>query len=426
MKRMYFGIMAIIVICSLCACNNTGEKTQVASGGSGRVQEEGKDVVAINMPDESKVSGRLSTASEKYVYSVYGEDFDGDLCIYQYDYDGNSIKEFENSEMQAGDSDEILYVRKDEIIYLQTFGDYLENRREVIWCIPLKNVGEKSEKPDYKNMKKIMILEAGENVDYFSFYASEKLLAGFFAGEYKEIDRSSGKERKISQNKGQKYYNFSYPFINNAQDGDICSSLGSDLIEDGYVLLTTDYTESKGTLYLHKIGTSTMEKVAEDVYPAQRLISGNGKFFYWGITSMPRDSWTIFDGIWMLDIKTGQQKQLVSKGELQKMTKIRSAGEMFLDANDRLYFEVSKEDLCSYDRVFFSLSPDDPSDLQKEEKITEKLADCQYIKTYFGDTLYFEDGDGEYEEDIYTYDLKSGKIKKLKNWNPFAEVGYMC
>jgi len=425
MKKMYFGIMAIIVICSLCACNSTIEKTQVASGGSVRVQQAEKDVAAINMPDERTVFGRLSPASEKYVYSIDEWGLDDDLCICQYDYDGNPIKNFKSG-IQMGEFDEILYVGKDEIIYLQTSDDFFEDGENVIWSIPLKNAGKKSEKPDYKNMKKIMILEAGENVDVFSFYATEKLLAGFFGGEYKEIDRSSGRERKFSQNKGQKYYNFSYHFINNAQDGDICNSLGSDLIEDGYVLLTTDYTESKGTLYLHKIGTSGMEKVAEDVYPAQRLISGNGKFFYWGITSMPRASWTIFDGIWMIDIKTGQQKQLVSKEELQKMTKVSSAGEMFLDANGRLYFEVSNEDLCCYNREFFSLSPDDPSDLQKEEKMTEKLADCQYIKTYFGNTLYFEDGDGEDEEDIYTYDMKSGKIKKLKHWSPFAEVEYIC
>ncbi len=426
MKKMYFGIMAIIVICSLCACNNTVEETQVASGGSIRLQQAEKDGVAINMPDESTVSGRLSPASEKYVYSIDEWSWGDDLCIYQYDYDGNLIKKFKAG-IKMGESDEILYVGKDEIIYLQTPDDYFEDGENVIWSIPLKNVGKKSEKPDYKKMKKIMILEAGENMNVFCFHASEKLLAGFFAGEYKEIDRSSGKERKISQNEKQKYYNFSYPFIlNNVEDGEICNSLGSDLIEDGYVLLTTDYTESKGTLYLHKIGTSIMEKVAEDVYPAQRLISGNGKFLYWGITSMPRDSETIFDGIWMFDIKTGQQKQLVSKGELQKMTKVTSAGEMFLDANGRLYFEVSKEDLCCCNRELFSLSTDAPNDLQKEEKMTEKLANCQYIKTYFGDTLYFEDGDGEYEEDIYTYDLKSGKIKKLKNWCPFAEVGYIC
>ena len=97
-----------------------------------------------------------------------------------------------------------------------------------------------------------------------------------------------------------------------------------------------------------------------------------------------------------------------------------------MDTKGRLYFETSKEDLCCYNRVFFSLSPDAPEDLKQEEEMTEKLADCQYIKTYFGDTLYFEDGDGEEEEDIYTYDLKSGKIKKLKNWSPFAEVGYIC
>lgn len=426
MKRMYFGLMAVIAICSLCACHDTVEETQVASGDSVRVQQEEEKALEINMPDESTVFGRLSSASEKYVYEVDEWGFGGDLCIYQYDYDGNLIKEFENSEMRAGEADQILFVGKEEIIYLQTLGDYFEDMEGILWSIPLKKAGGKSEKPDYKNMKKIMNIEAGENADVSSLYATEKLLAGFFAGEYKEIDRSSGKERKISQNKEQKYYNFSYPFFNNAFDGEICSSFGSDLIEDGYVLLTTDYTESKGTLYLHKIGTGTMKKVAENVYPAQRLISGNGRFFYWGITSMPRDSETIFDGIWMCDIETGQQKQLVSKEELQKKTQVASAGELFLDTNGRLYFEVSKEDLCCYNREFFSLSPDDPNDLQKEEKMTEKLADCQYIKTYFEDTLYFEDGDGEYEEDIYTYDLKSGKIKKLKNGSPFAEVGYMC
>lgn len=417
MRKMWIGIALIFTMCSVFGCREDSGKPQAVSGGAIDAKQETDEVLEVIMPDESTVMGRLSIAGKKYVYTTAGWGFDDEMCICQTDFEGKSINEFTNKEMGTSEMDQVLYVGNDEIIYLFNDGT------KTLWSISLKNVGKKDEKPDFKNMKPIISLPSDEGIDLV-LCVTEEMVAGFFAGEYKEIDRRSGKERSIYPEKGKKFYNFSYPFISNAFDGELSNSIGSDLTEDGYVLLTTDATESKGTLYLHKIGTSMMKKVAEDVYPAQRLISGGGKFFYWGIASMPRDSETPFDGIWMCDIRTGQQQQLVSKEKIK--TEIFSAGELFMDTKGRLYFETSKEDLCCYNRVFFSLSPDAPEDLKQEEEMTEKLADCQYIKTYFGDTLYFEDGDGEEEEDIYTYDLKSGKIKKLKNWSPFAEVGYIC
>lgn len=411
MKRSLVLLMAGFVLFCLSSCGS-----QTASD---RGDVEAGNKIPPSQFEEKGFCGRYTFCSGQYAYDMR----DGRISFKQYDFEGNFVRECGEKKTGKDRNYTLLTVNDRELFFGEDTKDGF-----ILWNIPLKNKGKESEVPDWENPKKMSTIPelCGENIT--AFYVVGDTAAGFFDGKYAEFDLKTGEHISVGPDGEQEFYDFASNTVDrDYSDYETLPTYGSDIMECGAVLLTTAKAEEKGDLYLHGIGSGTVKKVAENVYNACELISGQGKFIYWGITADPNSYWhDKFDGIWICDAVTGQQEQILSKMEADRIATALSAGELFMDESGRLYFEVSADEFCGLaSRKILSCPMDQPNELRLEKKMTEKLQNCQEIKAYCENILFFEDGDG-YEEYIYRYDMESGKITEEPEESPYAYIEDIC